>query len=89
MIPTVQLELPLRFFRRIQCSAAQVDDPDHHLRRKPSGLYQLRITIGRGPKLVGQRKVFGLDTRDTEEARKRRDVILKVLKEAGHVIRLD
>ncbi|QJE95979.1 hypothetical protein [Luteolibacter luteus] len=87
MIPAVQLELPLRFYRRIQCAAAQLSDPDHHLRRKKNGYYQLRVTIDRGPKLVGERVVFGLDTKVPEEARSRRDFALKVLRKAGKVLK--
>lgn len=86
MIPAVQLELPLRFYRRIQCSAAKLSDPDHHLRRKPNGYYQLRVTIDRGPKLVGKRETFGLGTRNVRTARQRRDFALSLLKKAGHVI---
>jgi len=87
MTHPVQLLLPLRFYRRIQCAAASVSDPDHHLRRKTNGYYQLRVTIDRGPKVVGERMNFGLGTRTAEEARYRRDMILNVLKKAGLVVK--
>jgi hypothetical protein len=87
MTNAVQLLLPLRFYRRIQCSAAQLTDPDHHLRRKENGYFQLRVTIDRGPKLVGQRVTFGLGTNNPDLARDRRDFALRVLKQAGNVLR--
>lgn len=83
----IQLELPLRFYRRIQCSAAKLSDPDHHLRRKENGYYQLRVTIDRGPKLVGERCTFGLRTKNATAARIRRDLILEILAKAGWVAR--
>ena len=87
MHPTLhQPELPLRFLTTLECAAARLGDPDHHLRKKPSGYWQLRVTIDRGPKLVGQRVILGLGTHDAEEARKRRDVVLAGFKKAGHVI---
>jgi hypothetical protein len=86
MTNAVQLLLPLRFYRRIQCSAAQLTDPDHHLRRKENGYVQLRVTIDRGPRLVGKRVTFGLGTKNVRIARQRRDFALSLLKKAGHVI---
>jgi len=77
-----QLLLPLPYRMTVECSAARPDDPGHHLRRKPSGLYQLRLTIDRGPKFVGQRIVVSLRTRDQEEAAKRRDLVMEALKKA-------
>lgn len=53
---------------------------NHLLRQKQSGLWQMRLTIDRGPKFVGRRIVIGLDTHDEIEARNRRDVVLKTLK---------
>jgi hypothetical protein len=79
---TEQLTLPLRFFHLVQCSAAHEDDPNHHLRRKKSGYWQLRITVDRGRKFVGQRVIIGLRTRCEREARERRDVILAALEKA-------
>ncbi len=58
---------------------------NHHLRRKRSGLWQVRFTVDRGPKYVGRRVVIGLGTRDVREARARRDLILQALKVAGKV----
>lgn len=52
---------------------------NHHLRRKKSGLWQLRITVDRGRKYVGKRVIMGLDTRNVNEARARRDLVLKAL----------
>jgi hypothetical protein len=82
---TEQLLLPLKFRYRVQCSAARVDDENHHLRRKPSGYWQLRITVDRGRKFVGQRVILGLRTRCEIEARERRDVILAALEKARMV----
>jgi hypothetical protein len=79
---TGQVLLPLKFRYRVHCSAARVDDENHHLRRKPSGYWQLRITVDRGRKFVGQRVILGLRTRCEKEARQRRDVILAVLEKA-------
>jgi hypothetical protein len=76
-----QLELPLKLHSLVECGA----NVNHHLRRKPSGLWQLRITIDRGPKYVGRRVVIGLATRDVREARARRDLVLQALKVAGKV----
>lgn len=87
MIHALQLELPLRFYTRIQCSAAKLSNPDHHLRRKENGYYQMRIYIDRGPKVVGERMVFGLGTRIGEEARIRRDLLLGAMKKAGLVVK--
>lgn len=52
---------------------------DHHLRVNSRGFYQMRITIDRGPKFVGLRRVIGLGTKDVHQARQRRDLILRVL----------
>lgn len=60
-------------------------DENHHLRRKKSGLWQLRITIDRGRKFVGKRVNIGLGTYCVEEARARRDLMLKTLKVAERV----
>lgn len=58
--------------------------PDnHHLRRKPSGYFQARITIDQGEKFVGKRLIIGLKTRHIAEARERRDLVLEALKAAG------
>lgn len=81
-----QLTLPLRFFHLVECSAAKGDDPNHHLRRKPSGYWQLRLTVDRGRKFVGQRVNIGLRTRCEREARERRDVILAALEKARLVV---
>ena len=77
-----QLQLPLTVLRLIKCSAAKLDNPNHHLRRKASGYWQLRITVDRGRKFVGQRVILGLRTRCEREARERRDVILAALEKA-------
>jgi len=37
---------------------------NHLLRQKRSGLWQMRLTVDRGPKYVGRRIVIGLDTHD-------------------------
>lgn len=76
-----QLTLPLKLHSLVECSA----NANHHPRRKPSGLWQLRITIDRGPKHVGRRVVIGLGTRDAREARSRRDLVLQALRVAGMV----
>ena len=74
-----QLTLPLKFLELIECGS----DVNHHLRRKPSGLWQVRLTVDRGPKYVGRRVTLGLGTKDVREARARRDLILQALKVAG------
>jgi hypothetical protein len=66
----------------LECSASDPSDPDHHLRMRPSGYWQLRLTVDRGPKYIGQRVVIGLRTRDPQEARARRDLILDAMKQA-------
>lgn len=76
-----QLHLPLNLRQLVECGAGL----NHHLRRKPSGLWQVRFTVDRGPKYVGQRVVIGLGTRDVKEARERRDLILKSLRVAERV----
>jgi hypothetical protein len=73
----IQEELPLDFNHLVTCSAARQDDPNHHLRQKPNGYWQLRCMVDRGPKFVGIRVVIGLRTRCAKEARERRDLILK------------
>lgn len=78
-----QLELPLKLFELVECGA----NLNHHLRRKKSGLWQVRFTVDRGPKYVGRRVVIGLGTRDVQEARARRDLILQALKVAERVRR--
>jgi hypothetical protein len=78
---TEQLHLPLGLRRLVECGAGL----NHHLRQKPSGLWQVRITVDRGPKYVGRRVVIGLGTRDVREARVRRDLILKSLRVAERV----
>ncbi|MBB5351369.1 hypothetical protein HNR46_001605 [Haloferula luteola] len=57
----------------------------HHIKRKPSGLYQMRATIDRGPKLVGVRITQGLGTRDLREALERRDLIIAALEKAERI----
>lgn len=76
-----QLKLPLRFWSLVECG----EGINHHLRRKPSGYWQVRFTVDRGPKYVGQRVVVGLGTRDAREARARRDIVLEALRAAGKV----
>ena len=83
----IQMTLPLRLLRFVQCSAARLDDPHHHLRRKPNGYWQLRLTVDRGRIYVGQRMVIGLRTRSERDAQDRRDLILATLKRARMVAR--
>lgn len=71
------------FFPLLGLEVQQTPPDDHHLRRKPSGYFQMRVTIDRGPKYVGDRVILGLKTRSTEEARERRDLILEAYKAAG------
>ena len=78
----VQMTLPLRLLRFVQCSAARLDDPHHHIRRKANGYWQLRFTVDRGRIYVGERMVIGLRTRCEREAQERRDLILATLKKA-------
>ena len=77
-----QLLLPLGFRMTLECSAANPGDKNHHLRRKRSGLFQLRFTVDRGPKFVGERVVISLRTRDAEEAQQRRDTVMDALTKA-------
>ena len=76
-----QLNLPLRFLELVECGLGV----DHHLRRKPSGLWQLRVTIDQGEKYVGRRVVIGLATRDARTARERRDRIMGELRKLGKI----
>ena len=84
-----QLFLPLGFRMTLECSASNPHDQNHHLRRKPSGLFQLRLTVDRGPKFVGERLTIGLGTRDYAEAIQRRDVVLEALQKARLVAQKD
>jgi hypothetical protein len=59
---------------------------NHHLRRKPSGYWQLRVTLDQGEKYVGKRVTIGLRTCHIDEARVRRDLILDVLKIQQRII---
>lgn len=53
---------------------------NHHLRRKTSGLWQMRLALlDKGTKCVGRRVVIGLGTHDVEEARARRDLVLRAV----------
>lgn len=81
MNTTEQATLPLEFIDLIECGRAV----NHHLRRANSGLFQLRLTIDRGPKYVGKRVTIGLKTKDVFEARIRRDLILKTLRVADRI----
>ena len=81
----IQMTLPLRHFRFVQCSAANPDDPHHHIRRRANGYWQLRFTVDRGRIYVGQRVVIGLRTRSEQDARDRRDLILATMKKARMV----
>ena len=74
-----QLLLPFGF------RAINQNSPSHHLYRKRSGLFQMRFTVDRGPKFVGERVKISLRTRDPEEAKLRRDVILTALSKAKFV----
>lgn len=76
-----QLQLPLERVTLIECGARA----NHHLRRKKSGLWQMRVTIDQGPRYVGRRVVIGLGTKDLRKARKRRDKIILVLRQAGKI----
>ena len=76
-----QLKLPLSFLDLVEAGG----NINHHLRRKKSGLWQVRFTVDRGPKFVGRRVVIGLGTREVREARARRDLILQALKVADRV----
>ena len=79
-----QLRLPLIFVRRVQCAdASGVRFLDHHMRRKASGYWQMRITLVKDAKMKGKVTIIGLKTRDTEKARQRRDRLLSAFIEAG------
>lgn len=56
-------------------------DRRHHLRLKGE-CWQLRFTVKTRHDLVGRRVVCGLDTRDEDEARLRRDIVLRALSKA-------
>lgn len=77
-----QLTFTLPTHRLVQCSAAKLDDPLHHLRRNHSGVFQLRAMIARGPKFTGQRMIISLKTHDEAEAAARRDIALESLRRA-------
>ena len=66
----------------VQCSAADAGNRRHHLRLK-GGIWQLRITLDRGPKFTGKRRVISLRTRDLDAAIAKRDRILSQLRVAG------
>lgn len=63
-------------------SAADFKKPNHHLRRKSSGLFQLRFTVDRGPKYVGERVIMSLRTKDENEARQRREIVGEAMSKA-------
>lgn len=72
----MQLELPLNILQLVECGV----NINHHLRQKESGLWQVRLTVDRGPKFVGKRVTLGLGTKDVREARMRWNLILRALK---------
>jgi len=43
------------------------------------------VTIDQGPRYVGRRVVIGLGTKDLRKARRRRDKIILVLRQAGKI----
>ncbi|QJE99100.1 hypothetical protein [Luteolibacter luteus] len=53
----------------------------HHLRRN-RGCWQLRFTLKTEHNMVGRRVVCGLNTHDEDEARVRRDIVLRALSKA-------
>lgn len=57
---------------------ADLADRRHHLRLK-SGWWQVRFSVFQGQHFKSRRVVLALGTRDEEEARQRRDVILRAL----------
>ena len=60
---------------------ANPSDERHHLRRKGRG-WQLRFTLKTEPNMVGRRVVCGLDTDNEDEAKLRRDIVLRALSKA-------
>lgn len=82
---TEQPCLPLQFLRVVQCSAAHMDDPNHHLRWKRTGYWQLRIILPQAGPILGKRFIIGLKTRCVETARARRDSIINAMIEKGQI----
>jgi hypothetical protein len=71
--------------RLVECSAARMDDPNHHLHRRASGYWVMRVTITRDKGLTGSRIKIGMKTHSADKARLRRDRLLAAFVEAGLV----
>ena len=75
--------------RLVVCSQAGDPRPDSHLfYDRQKRLWFARFTIQVGPKVVGRRRKFPLDTRDIEEARRRRDLVIKTLRSLGLTVKV-
>ena len=64
-------------------SAANWDDPCHHLKRTPAGYWKVRVTIETDPKKIGKRVTIGLKTHDPEAAARRRDRLIAAMVASG------
>ena len=80
---SVQSILPLGFRMTLECSAANPNDPNHHLRKWKNRPIWLKVRVDQGPKFVGKDVYIPLNTHDEEKARSIRDGILHGLKAAG------
>jgi hypothetical protein len=80
-----QLYLPLPpYYRRCVVGGrlAAADPSLHHL-QKVNGVWCVRVSLDRGPKLVAERVKKSLGTGDVSEAKIRRDIFIAGLIAAG------
>lgn len=73
----VQLKLALRFVFIVECADARKSM--HNLERDRYGWFKLRLTVYRGPLVVGKRIKRALKTKDPVEARRIRDAVIRDL----------
>lgn len=81
-----QLELPLNPAPRlylVEC-AHHGNSPNRNIRQNKNGGWEMRVQVLnlQEPKLLGPRLHFSLKTKDVNEARARRDVVIKALEQA-------
>lgn len=81
-----QLQLPLTVLRLIKCSAAKLDNPNHHLRQWKKRPFWMKVRIDQGPKFVGKDVYIPLKTRCPDHAREIRDGIMHGLKAGGFYV---
>lgn len=83
-----QLSLPLGGNSNlIECSDTSAARDDHHLIFDKQKGWETRLTIDMGPKVVGKRIRVRLKTRDLEDAKARRDLVIGLCRKFGLTVR--